>query len=264
MSPAHGGFMMTVDVEEWFEPLRHRGIPGWEAHRLDPLPALEQIVALLHEGGHGATFFVVGTFAKAHPHAVKFIASNGFEIGSHADEHEPLTRRTPENFERGLRDALHALEDLTGREVRGFRAPFFSFTSWLPGSLQRCGLVYDSSIVPTSAAPHGHPSRCKTPHRLDNGLVEVPLSVRFGLPVAAITYLKLLPFALVWPLMRPPYVLYLHPREIDVRVPVLPMPPHLRYLMYFRLRGSVGLLRRMLHARHFVSVAEHLRGCGLA
>lgn len=256
--------MMTIDVEEWFEPLRHRSIAGWERHRLDPLPALDRIVGLLQEGGHNATFFIVGTFARDYPDAVRFIAGHGYEIGSHADVHEPLTRRTPGAFESGLCDAVARLEDLSGQKVRGFRAPFFSFTSWLPDSLQRCGFAYDSSIVPTSAAAHGYPSREKAPHRMANGLVEVPLSVRFGLPIAGLTYLKLLPFALVRPLIRPPYVLYLHPREVDERVPVLPLPPHLHYLMYFRLKGGTGLLRRMLQTRPFVSVADHLRDGGLA
>lgn len=257
------GCMMTVDVEEWYEPLRHRGITGWDAHALDPRPALERIVGLLQEGGHGATFFIVGTFARDHPRLVRELAAHGYEIGSHADVHEPLTRRAPEEFERGLRDSLARIEDLSGRRVEGFRAPFFSFTPWLPEVLRRCGLTYDSSIVPTSAAAHGYPSRTKNPHRMPNGLLEVPLSVRWGLPIAGLTYLKLLPGAVIPLVMRAPYVLYLHPREIDERVPVLPMPPHLRYLFYFRLKGGAGLLRRMLRARPFVSVVDHLRGTGL-
>jgi peptidoglycan/xylan/chitin deacetylase (PgdA/CDA1 family) len=50
-----------------------------------------------------------------------------------------------------VRRCKAVLEDLTGKEVVGYRAPSFSITDWAINILQELGFTYDSSAFPTVA-----------------------------------------------------------------------------------------------------------------
>lgn len=90
---------------------------------------------------HGArgTFFVVGMEAQRYPELVALLARGGHQVASHSLTHPypNLTRQTPAQLDREVRDSLALLTQLTGQPVHDFRPPGGGVNNALIGELQR-------------------------------------------------------------------------------------------------------------------------------
>src|SRR5439155_26265811 len=74
----------------------------------------------------------------------------GHEIGSHGELHQLVTTQSPAEFRADVRAAKAVLEDLTGRPIRGYRAPSFSIApdrAWAFEVLVEEGYAFDSSVA---------------------------------------------------------------------------------------------------------------------
>src|SRR5580704_11985542 len=92
-------------------------------------PAItERILDFLDDRKVKGTFFVLGEIAEQHPELIRDIHRRGHEIGFHTYAHVPLNKEDPDRFREQTRRSKALLEDLTGEEVLGFRAPCFSLT----------------------------------------------------------------------------------------------------------------------------------------
>jgi len=195
-----------------------------------------QILELLHKYEIKGTFFVLGMVAERFPKLVKQIADGGHELGIHGYNHLRFFKMTPELAFNELSDAKKRVEDLTGFEVQGHRAPAFSITpetKWGLDVIARAGFKYDSSIMPVKGKRYGWPGFSKdiTTITTESGrtLVEVPMSVGefLGkeLPVCGGGYLRLFPFRFTKKMFeqigsKRPVIVYIHPYELDaVRYP---------------------------------------------
>lgn len=157
LSPIRGpfGYALSVDVEEWYHTclvpayVRPELRPAGLAEELDFL--LPELLGLLAEAKRQATFFVLGEVAARHGRRIRELAAAGHEIGSHSFHHLRANDLPVRDFVAQARDSKALLEDLTGRTVRGFRAPEWSFRE--PGNprlaeLAALGFEYDSSLAP--------------------------------------------------------------------------------------------------------------------
>lgn len=75
-----------------------------------------------------ATFFVVGTRARANPGVVRRMVREGHEIGNHSYQHVNLARVTPAAVDWQLRQGDRVLRGISGRPVRVFRPPYGEVT----------------------------------------------------------------------------------------------------------------------------------------
>lgn len=143
-------FILTVDVEEWFqvENLRSHFPPEkWEEPESRVRASVEKLLEMLRvEGVRAATFFVLGWVAKRHPELVKAINDAGFEIASHGMDHLLNTGLDADRIRWNLSTAKTVLEDLTGKAVLGYRAPSFTVDARVIDLLRECGYRYDSSL----------------------------------------------------------------------------------------------------------------------
>jgi peptidoglycan/xylan/chitin deacetylase (PgdA/CDA1 family) len=90
----------------------------------DPLGTVDEILAVLTRHGVKATFFVVGSWARAHPERVLAIKQQGHQIGNHSYAHCSLGRMTESGITEDLIASHRVLADL-GIETRPwFRAPY--------------------------------------------------------------------------------------------------------------------------------------------
>lgn len=186
---------VTVDVEEWFDTVLFGGKPAGAASRLPQNVA--DVLALLDRHSVKATFFILGSVARAHPEAVRAIAAAGHEVASHGDDHRSVCRLSRGEFARGLAASADALQALTGSRPAGYRAPTFSVLNdeaAFLAALRAAGYAYDSSLypLPLSGRPRG-------PHSPLAGLQEFPPSVTpsLRLPFLGGSFLRLLPAGLV-------------------------------------------------------------------
>jgi peptidoglycan-N-acetylglucosamine deacetylase len=173
------------------------------------------------------TFFVLGELAERHPEIIRSIHERGHEIGFHTYAHVPLTKENPERFRDQTQRSKAFLEDLTGTEVIGFRAPIFSLTPetlWALPILEDLGFRYTSSVLPLRHPLHGFPGAPQQPFRWKDSLVEIPVPIaRIGLlslPFLGGVYMRYLPDFVVMSLLRrqgsgTALWTYCHPYDFD-------------------------------------------------
>src|SRR5262245_13253661 len=176
--------ILTFDVEDWYQLVGDQVRGSGEAQPARLARQLDRLLDLLCRRKARATFFCLGKSLERQPELVRCIASAGHEIGSHGWGHELLSRIGLPAFQKDLRRSLDWLQSLTGRPVRGYRAPAFSVPAdQLEAFYDVCfaeGLRYDSSVFPIRGQRYGIPAAPLAPTvvREDDGrrLVELPLT----------------------------------------------------------------------------------------
>lgn len=275
--------ILSFDIEEHDRIEAARGLTinrQQQAHyrqRMDY--ATRWLLDQLAARGVPATFFVVGQIAQTHPGLVRAIAEAGHEVASHSWDHRRVHHFTPETFREDVRRSKDALEQATGSEVVGFRAPTFSIvrqTMWAIDVLAELGLRYDSSIYPVRHDRYGIPDAPRWPFLAQgerHTLLEMPPAtwrvLGANLPVGGGGYFRLFPLAvmrrgLVQTLRQgqpPVAMLYFHPWEFDPDQERLPLSRLSRFRTYVGLSRSRRRLAMLLDQHEFtraVDVAETL------
>jgi polysaccharide deacetylase family protein (PEP-CTERM system associated) len=113
-----------------------------------------------------ATFFVLGWIAERYPDLVQRIQKEGHEIACHGYSHKLVYTQSEDEFRQDIRKAKAILEDITGSEVVGYRAPSYSITNksrWAFDVLVEEGFKYDSSIFPIHHDFYGIPNAPRFP-----------------------------------------------------------------------------------------------------
>jgi len=226
---------LTIDVEDYFQVSAfapHIPRSEWATRECRVERNVDCILAMLDAHGTRATFFTLGWIAERYPELVRRIAANGHEIASHGYGHERASDQSPEGFFSDINVAKLILEDLTGSEVKGYRAPSFSIGEknlWAFECLERAGYHYSSSIYPIRHDHYGMPDAPRQAHRIGR-LLEIPATtLRFfnrNWPASGGGYFRLMPYPLSrWMIQRVnavdklSAVFYFHPWEIDAEQP---------------------------------------------
>src|SRR5699024_5438729 len=241
----------TVDIEDGVS-IAMRDAFSVESEQTTRVVGLTQkILGLLDNYNTKGTFFVLGQVAEKFPEIVREIAEEGHELGVHGYNHLQFFRMTQEQAFEELDRAKKLIEDISGCEVFGHRAPAFSITpetEWGLDVIAEVGSTYDSSIMHIDGIRYGWPGFRKNIHSLvtpaGKNLVEVPLSTVSILgkevPVCGGGYLRLFPYqftkiAFDKILNDRSVIVYLHPYELDTS----------RYPdYYFDQLKKAGFLRR--------------------
>jgi len=229
---------------------------------------------------HGArgTFFALGWLARHRPEVIRAIAAAGHEIASHGYSHERVTALSPAAFRDDLRSSKRALEDITGTEVIGYRAPSFSIVpgfEWAFDALIEEGYRYDSSIFPIRRRGYGYPSAPRSPyivHRPRGRLAEFPLAttrfLRLSIPAAGGGYLRQFPLAVIRRAFKEAgargehATFYIHPWEIDPDQPRMAVSPF-NYVRHYRgLHTALARIEAILSEFKFVSIVSQLTSSG--
>jgi polysaccharide deacetylase family protein (PEP-CTERM system associated) len=256
---------LTIDVEDYFQVQAFSAISKYETWENYEVRVEKNTINLLnildgvpsHDPANGstipckATFFVLGWIAERYPHIVKAIKAAGHEIASHGYAHQVIYNQTKDEFRQDIRRAKAVLQDITGEEIIGYRAPSYSITPetlWALEILMEEGFHYDSSIFPVYHDIYGMPDAPRFPFavRIDDkrkiefapitaetkrtAMLEFPIStvkiLGTNIPVAGGGYFRLFPYPLIkYGLKRinevdgQPFIFYLHPWECDPEQP---------------------------------------------
>lgn len=190
---------------------------------------VNRILAMLDKHQTKATFFTLGWIAERYPQMVRQIVDEGHELASHGYGHERASDQNEESFFTDIDLAKILLEDLSGVEVKGYRAPSFSIGKknlWAFDCLQRAGYRYSSSVYPIRHDHYGMPESPRFVYEIRDGLLEIPVTTlrlfNRNLPSSGGGYFRLLPYAISrWMLAKvnsndkESAVFYFHPWEID-------------------------------------------------
>ncbi|MEA3388936.1 XrtA system polysaccharide deacetylase [Sphingobium sp. CCH11-B1] len=256
---------LSVDVEDWFQVgafERTIDRSDWDglAHRVEA--NTDAVLQLFDDAGVKATFFTLGWVAERYPALMRRIAEAGHEVASHGYDHARVFTFTPDQFRADLRKSRAMLEEASGQQVTGYRAPSFSIdarTPWAHAILAEEGYRYSSSVAPVRHDHYGWPDSPRFAWKpvKDALLVELPVTTaKLGgrtLAAGGGGFFRLLPYGFSrWAIRQVneeearPAIIYFHPWEIDPdqpRVEGAPLRSRLRH--YSNLSVMAAKLRRL-------------------
>lgn len=256
---------MTVDVEDYFQVSAFEktvtredwnSLPHRVAHNTN------RILDRFAENNISATFFMLAWVAERYPQLIKRIVDDGHELASHGYEHIRVTQQTPEQFRTDVSKTKKILEDLSGVEIKGYRAASYSIGSnnlWAIDVLAETEHQYSSSIYPIKHDLYGMPEAPRFAFRHEgSGLLEIPITtVNLGgkrLPCGGGGFFRLFPYAYSrWAVNKinkqekQSALFYFHPWEIDAEQPRFENAPwKSRFRHYLNLNKMERRLQRLM------------------
>lgn len=247
---------LTVDVEDWYQTHDFNYDEKLWCKFEDRVDySTKTILELFEKHNLRATFFVLGCVADKHPGLVKQIVQAGHELASHGSWHRMVTHQTQEEFREDVRASKILLEDISGLEIKMFRAPSWSISShtlWALEVLEREGFICDSSVQPFVTPLSGVRGAPVGPyHPVIEGrklrLVEFPPTVleigNFRVPFSGGFYLRAMPMILLNLAMRRVNLeragmVYVHPWEVDIAQPRQKVSPLIWLSHYLNLNKT--------------------------
>jgi polysaccharide deacetylase family protein (PEP-CTERM system associated) len=257
---------MSVDVEDYFQVEAFKSVIApttWDQYQPRVVENTRHVMDILSTAGTSGTFFVLGWVATRFPQLVVEIGQRGHELACHGFDHERVQAQGPVKFRDDIRRAKATLEDISGKRVRGYRAPTFSINDknwWSYDVLAEEGFDYSSSVYPIAHDLYGMPDAPRGAfYPLDgSGFLELPIStVKFAgknYPAGGGGYFRLLPYPIsrmavrhVNEKARMPSIFYCHPWEFDQKQPRIksaPLKSRIRH--YLNISAMSGRLSRLL------------------
>ena len=224
---------MTVDVEDYFHVSAFESAVErrtWDSLACRVEANTDLLLEQFDSASVNATFFTLGWVAERYPGLIRRIADGGHEIASHSCNHVRITEFSETELYQDAVKSKKLLEDISGCEVSGYRAPSFSIVRqnlWALTTIREAGYLYSSSIYPVQHDLYGIPDAPRFPF-IDaaSGLLEIPVSTlrlrSHNMPVGGGGFFRLYPYGLSrWALARvnqkehQPCVFYTHPWEYD-------------------------------------------------
>lgn len=258
----------SIDLEDWYQGIE-LPFSDWQHYEERIEKGTDKVLELLDKHQTKGTFFILGWVAEKYPELVKKIAKEGHEMASHGYSHEKVYDLSPEAFRAEIRRTKKEIEDLSGKEVIAYRAPFFSITSkslWALEILQEEGYQIDCSISPVKTWRYGIsgcPNEIFKIKELD--LVEFPVSAfnmlgrKWAIGGA---YFRLFPVSLTKHFLSKRQkkadftMFYIHPWEYDPEHPVVEMEKKAKFTHYINLKKTYNNSDQLLKKYSFDTVAN--------
>ncbi len=261
---------LTVDVEDYFHVAAFDNIVNittWNNYAPRVVENTKKVLDLFNRSQVKGTFFILGWVAEKFPALIKEIDTNGHEIGCHSYYHRLVYKLTPEEFKEDTARSKNILEQLIGKEVKGYRAPSYSITNrslWAFDILEELGFQYDSSIFPIVHDRYGIPGAPRFQYKIPNhNITEYPISTSliFGkkIPIAGGGYFRIFPYWFTNMALKKvnqkeqqPFIFYFHPWEIDPDQPRMKNAKLLSKFRHYRnLHKTLSRLQKLLGNFHF-------------
>ena len=83
-----------------------------------------QIMDILAKHQVKVSFFMTGSWVEKYPEDVKYIASQGHDLGNHSQNHKNMSQLSDEEIRRELAQVHDQVKALTGQEMTLFRPPY--------------------------------------------------------------------------------------------------------------------------------------------
>jgi polysaccharide deacetylase family protein (PEP-CTERM system associated) len=229
---------LSVDVEDWFQVGAFEGVidrDSWEGLSGRVERNCDAILEMFDEADVKATFFTLGWVAQRHPALLHRITEAGHELASHGWDHARVYTMDKTSFAADLEKSRKVIEDVSGVQVIGYRAPSFSIdqrTPWAYMALAEQGYTYSSSVAPITHDHYGWRDAPRFAFRPLpwSELLEIPVTTaEFAgrrLAAGGGGFFRVLPYAFSrWAIRQVnnrdcrPAVFYFHPWEIDPQQP---------------------------------------------
>ncbi len=173
---------------------------------------------------HKGCAFVLGSFAKKYPHIIKKLSNLDIDIASHGLNHTLVYKMSFKKWLKEIKDSKKIIEDITGKEVKGYRSPSWSlpFEKKYYEALVTTGFRFSSSYFPFKTYMYGNEIDKKNPFEIytqSGNITEIPIPKKI-IPYSGGFYTRVLPYRIISYLsanlikngIKP--VFYVHPYEL--------------------------------------------------
>jgi polysaccharide deacetylase family sporulation protein PdaB len=99
----------------------------------------QSILDILAKHDVKVTFFMTGEWVNKYPDDVKAIEKAGHDLGNHSENHKQMTELSKEQCAEEIMKAHKRVKDLTGVDMKLFRAPYGDYNNTLVGIARDCG-----------------------------------------------------------------------------------------------------------------------------
>ena len=238
---------------------------------VDMLDGFDEYIKILDRYGIKSTLFTVGKLAPKIADRLKKYIRNGHELALHSYEHIAPMTVSVESFREQTLKAKKMLGELFGREISGFRSPYFSIDGQRRDVLKELGFKYDSSHLGFLKARHTVDLDLNGFRKLrdgvfcDNGFYEFELSKQKvfgqGYTVSGGGYVRLGNWEFIKSLIKKYikandyYVFYLHPFELTHQK--IPFLKDLKSYDKYYLKAGIAS-----YVKHIEQIIQMLRKCG--
>ncbi len=213
---------LTIDVEVIEDA--NFGITKKQDLGIDYEQIIEEWIELCDRHSIKSCAFTLGSFAKKFPNAVKKLAEAGHDIASHGFRHELVYKLPFETWKEETAASKKILEDLTGKEIVGYRSPSWTlpFEKRYYEALVELGFRFSSSYFPFKTYLYGNEIDKKNPFTIftpSGTITEIPVPKKW-LPFSGGFYLRMLPASVAALLMKRltkdniKPIIYTHPYEL--------------------------------------------------
>ena len=100
----------------------------------------DRILQILSENDITATFFLVGMWVDKNEDLVRKIDAQGLCIGTHSNTHPDFTKLSSTQMEQELSISIKKIENITGKKVSLFRAPYGAYSNSVMSVSESLGL----------------------------------------------------------------------------------------------------------------------------
>ena len=135
-----------LDVDS-AERLRGEELVSLSRGRFTERIGLKKVLDVLDRFSLKATFFVPGWVAERYTHLVSEIKKRGHEIAAHGYMHERFDELNYYEELAVFKKMIETLNKATGERPRGFRAPYWKFSSYTSNNIADSNFLYDSSLM---------------------------------------------------------------------------------------------------------------------
>ena len=148
---ALSAFAASYPVKTVFSGTVKRSLPVYSVAREDKKIAItfdcawgtdytDLIIDAVENYGVRCTFFAVEFWVEKYPETVKKLSDHGIEIGTHSKTHPHMSKMSVSEIKSELESSKKAIEDITGKKVTLFRAPFGEYNDAVVDTAAAMGL----------------------------------------------------------------------------------------------------------------------------
>jgi polysaccharide deacetylase family protein (PEP-CTERM system associated) len=255
---------MTVDVEDYFHVSAFDNVidkKEWDNLPLRVEYNVYRLLELFEQHNAKCTFFTLGWVAQRCPQLIEAIVAQGHELASHGFSHQRTTQMTRAEVTDDIERSKKVLEDISGQEILGYRAPSFSINdsnTWVFEVLKELGFKYSSSTYPIKHDLYGVPDWPRFAYQRDEGVLEIPIPTiqknGKNIGIGGGGFFRLYPYWFSKNRINKfhreeyqPYSFYFHPWEIDPNQPrIKEASLKSKFRHYVNLNTMEGKLAKLL------------------
>jgi peptidoglycan/xylan/chitin deacetylase (PgdA/CDA1 family) len=100
------------------------------------------------------TWFIPAHSAETFPYECKMIVDPGHEIGAHGYSHENPVAMSQAQEDAVMERSIETLTKLTGKQPKGYVAPWWELSNYTPTLLNKFGFTYDHSQMHKDFVPY--------------------------------------------------------------------------------------------------------------